>query len=65
MTKEVTSTVKANQPVIIFLNEDNITTSFIDITCPMDINMIKNMAEEYKKYYTLKIEAVPPQEDPN
>eukprot|EP00957_Ditylum_brightwellii_P013990 1055577-Ditylum_brightwellii.AAC.2 len=44
MTQEVDKTIEANRPDIIVLDEKQRKALFIDVTVPMDINMIKAAA---------------------
>eukprot|EP00957_Ditylum_brightwellii_P016058 1209807-Ditylum_brightwellii.AAC.1 len=55
MTQKVEVTVTANLPDIVILDEKRKKALIIDITIPMDINMIKAAASKYKKYRDLEI----------
>eukprot|EP00957_Ditylum_brightwellii_P182739 13918776-Ditylum_brightwellii.AAC.1 len=44
MTQEVDNTVGANRPDIVVLDEKECKSLIIDVTVPMDINMIKAAA---------------------
>eukprot|EP00957_Ditylum_brightwellii_P194476 14811929-Ditylum_brightwellii.AAC.2 len=51
MTQKVESVVEANQPDIVILDEKVYTALIIDVTVPMDINMIKAAAESGRLTY--------------
>eukprot|EP00957_Ditylum_brightwellii_P204656 15340295-Ditylum_brightwellii.AAC.1 len=55
MTLEVDYGVGANHPGIVIWDLARKGTSFIDVTVPMDINMVKAAAGKYKKYQDLEI----------
>ena len=55
LTQEVDGAVEANRPDIVVLDEKEGRALFIDVTIPMDINMIKAAAGKYKKYRDLEI----------
>ena len=46
--------MEANRPDIVVLDEKEGRALFIDVTIPMDINMIKAAAGKYKKYRDLE-----------
>eukprot|EP00957_Ditylum_brightwellii_P119711 9133501-Ditylum_brightwellii.AAC.1 len=55
MTLGVDYGVGANHPNIVIWDSTKKCASFIDVTVPMDINMVKAAADKYKKYRDLKI----------
>eukprot|EP00957_Ditylum_brightwellii_P176200 13416766-Ditylum_brightwellii.AAC.1 len=55
MAQQGDCTVAANHPNIVLLNEKKKTALLIDVTCPMDVNMITAAAEKHKKYHYLEI----------
>eukprot|EP00957_Ditylum_brightwellii_P020573 1550755-Ditylum_brightwellii.AAC.1 len=54
MKQQVDQPINANCPNLIILDEAKRTTLLIDVTCPMDVNMIKAVAEKHKKYRDLE-----------
>jgi hypothetical protein len=55
MTQEVDGAAGGNRPDIVLLDEKNKYALLIDVTIPMDINMVKAAAGKYKKYRDLEI----------
>eukprot|EP00957_Ditylum_brightwellii_P015269 1150362-Ditylum_brightwellii.AAC.1 len=55
MTQKVNCTVSASHPDLVLLDEEKRTALLIDVTCPMDINMVTAAAKKHKKYRDLKI----------
>eukprot|EP00957_Ditylum_brightwellii_P075275 5720151-Ditylum_brightwellii.AAC.1 len=55
MTQETDSDAVANQPNIVLLEKQRKKTS-IDVTIPIDINMVKAAVEKYKNIRTWRLE---------
>eukprot|EP00957_Ditylum_brightwellii_P050336 3817300-Ditylum_brightwellii.AAC.1 len=55
MTQELESVVELNCPDIVILDKKEHKALIIDVTAPININMIKAAAGEYKKYLDLEI----------
>ena len=55
LKQEVDIAVEANRPDIVVLDEKEGRALIIDVTIPMDINMVKAAAGKYKKYRDLEI----------
>eukprot|EP00957_Ditylum_brightwellii_P174734 13304571-Ditylum_brightwellii.AAC.1 len=58
MTQEVDHVVEANRPNIVLLNEKEKTTILIDVTIPMDINVV-NGAELFVMSTRIVIHTLP------
>ena len=55
MTQKVNHAVSANRPDLVILDEEQKTALLIDVTCPMDINMVSAAAKKHQKYRDLEI----------
>eukprot|EP00957_Ditylum_brightwellii_P118979 9074483-Ditylum_brightwellii.AAC.1 len=55
MTQCVDHAVATNRSNIILLDEKKRTALLIDVTCPIDVNMVTAAAEKHKKYCNLEI----------
>eukprot|EP00957_Ditylum_brightwellii_P053850 4079874-Ditylum_brightwellii.AAC.1 len=55
MTQKVDHAVSANRPDLVILDEEKNTALLIDVTCPMDINMVSAAAKKHQKYQDLEI----------
>eukprot|EP00957_Ditylum_brightwellii_P069036 5240714-Ditylum_brightwellii.AAC.1 len=55
MKKHIDHTVAANRPGIILLDEKKKTALLIDMTCPMDVNMITAVVTKHKNYCDLEV----------
>eukprot|EP00957_Ditylum_brightwellii_P151638 11547495-Ditylum_brightwellii.AAC.1 len=55
MTQRADRTFSANRPDLALLDEEKRTALLIDVTCPMDINMVTVAAKKHKKYRDLEI----------
>eukprot|EP00957_Ditylum_brightwellii_P161712 12312108-Ditylum_brightwellii.AAC.1 len=55
MTQRVDHAIAANHLDLVVLDKKKRTVLFIDVTCPMDINMLTAAATKHKKYCDLKI----------
>eukprot|EP00957_Ditylum_brightwellii_P143127 10905629-Ditylum_brightwellii.AAC.1 len=53
MTQRVDHAISDNRPDLVVLDEEKRTALLIDITCPMDVNMVT--AKKHKKYCNLEI----------
>eukprot|EP00957_Ditylum_brightwellii_P128050 9766006-Ditylum_brightwellii.AAC.1 len=54
MTQKVDHAVSINHPDLVILDEDQKTALLIDVTCPVDINMVSTAAKKHQKYRDLK-----------
>eukprot|EP00957_Ditylum_brightwellii_P004807 366515-Ditylum_brightwellii.AAC.1 len=55
MTQKVDHAISANRPDLVILDEEQKTALLINVTCPMDINMVSMAAKKHQKYRDLKI----------
>eukprot|EP00957_Ditylum_brightwellii_P171334 13043019-Ditylum_brightwellii.AAC.1 len=55
MTQKVNHAISANRPDLVILDEEKKTALLIDVTCPMDINMVSVAAKNHQKYRDLEI----------
>eukprot|EP00957_Ditylum_brightwellii_P136249 10390874-Ditylum_brightwellii.AAC.1 len=55
MKQRVDHGVAANCPDIVYLDKKKRTALLIDVTCPMDVNIISAAATEHKKCHDLEI----------
>eukprot|EP00957_Ditylum_brightwellii_P178823 13621371-Ditylum_brightwellii.AAC.1 len=55
MTQRVNLAIAANQLDLVVLDEQKRTVLLIDVTCPMDINMVTAAVTKHKKYCDLEI----------
>eukprot|EP00957_Ditylum_brightwellii_P012061 911568-Ditylum_brightwellii.AAC.1 len=55
MKQHIDPDVATNCPDIVLLNEKKMTALLIDVTCPMDVNMISAAAMKHKTYCNLEI----------
>eukprot|EP00957_Ditylum_brightwellii_P055952 4239859-Ditylum_brightwellii.AAC.1 len=55
MTQRVDRVIATNHPDLVMLDEQKRIALLIDVTCPMDINMVTAAATKHKKYCNLKI----------
>eukprot|EP00957_Ditylum_brightwellii_P098134 7476905-Ditylum_brightwellii.AAC.2 len=55
MTQRVDCAISVNHPDLIVLDEEKRTALLVDVTCPMDINMVTAAAKKHKKYHDLEI----------
>eukprot|EP00957_Ditylum_brightwellii_P036927 2795745-Ditylum_brightwellii.AAC.1 len=55
MKQRVDHGVAANCPDLVYLDEKKRTALLIEVTCPMDENMISAAATKHKKYRDLEI----------
>eukprot|EP00957_Ditylum_brightwellii_P131059 9996567-Ditylum_brightwellii.AAC.1 len=55
MKQRVNHTMAANHPNIVLLDKQKQTLLLIDMTCPMDVNMVTAAATKHKKYQDLQI----------
>eukprot|EP00957_Ditylum_brightwellii_P039377 2978291-Ditylum_brightwellii.AAC.1 len=54
ITQRVGHAIAANRPDLVVLDKKKRTALLINVTCPMDINMVTAAATKYKKYCDLK-----------
>eukprot|EP00957_Ditylum_brightwellii_P106892 8154916-Ditylum_brightwellii.AAC.1 len=55
MTQRVDNAIAANCPALVVLDKKKRTALLIDVTCPMDINIVTAAATKHKKYCDFKI----------
>eukprot|EP00957_Ditylum_brightwellii_P194405 14805617-Ditylum_brightwellii.AAC.1 len=55
MTQKVDHAVSANRPDLVILDEEKKNALLINVTCPMDINMVSAAAKKHQKYHDLEI----------
>eukprot|EP00957_Ditylum_brightwellii_P207935 15355177-Ditylum_brightwellii.AAC.1 len=53
--KRVNHAIAANCPSIVLLDETKRTSLLIDVSCPMDVNMVIAATEKHKKYQDIEI----------
>eukprot|EP00957_Ditylum_brightwellii_P110235 8408074-Ditylum_brightwellii.AAC.1 len=52
MTQRVDCAISANHPDLVVLDKEKRTAPLIDVTCPMDINMVTTAAKKHKNIAT-------------
>eukprot|EP00957_Ditylum_brightwellii_P036744 2782592-Ditylum_brightwellii.AAC.1 len=55
MTQKVNHAVSANRLNLLILDEEQKTALLINVTCPMDINIVSTAAKKHQKYKDLEI----------
>eukprot|EP00957_Ditylum_brightwellii_P016696 1255244-Ditylum_brightwellii.AAC.1 len=55
MKQRINHSVTANCPAIVYLDNWKRMVPLIDVTCPMDVNMVTAAATKHKKYRNLEI----------
>eukprot|EP00957_Ditylum_brightwellii_P122841 9367133-Ditylum_brightwellii.AAC.1 len=55
MTQKVDHAVSANHPDLVILDEEQKSALLIDVTCPMDINMVSTAAKKHQNTETLRL----------
>eukprot|EP00957_Ditylum_brightwellii_P096096 7321351-Ditylum_brightwellii.AAC.1 len=55
MIQKVDHVVSANRPDLVILDEEKKTALLINVTCPMNINMVFAAVKKHQKYCNLEI----------